>query len=77
MQGAAAPPRLRPRWLLLTPFLGRAPALTPRQWSVLGLVSAASLFDQYDRSIFALAARSASSAPPSPGAGATASGASP
>ncbi len=30
------------------PFLGRPPALTPRQWSVLGLVASASFFEQYD-----------------------------
>ena len=52
--GPAAAPA-RPRWLLLAPFLGRPPELTPRQWTVLGLVSAATLFDQYDRAIFALA----------------------
>jgi putative MFS transporter len=38
----------RPRWLWLAPFLGRAPALTRRQWRVLGLVSIVSLFEQYD-----------------------------
>jgi len=45
----------RPRWLLATPFLGTAPPLTRRQWRVLGLVSIATLFDQYDRALFALA----------------------
>lgn len=45
----------RPRWLILTPFLGRPPPLTRRQWSVLGLVAFATLFNQYDRAIFALA----------------------
>lgn len=45
----------RPRWLLLTPFLGKAPALTRRQWRVLGLVAAASFFEQYDLYLFTLA----------------------
>lgn len=44
-----------PRWLRFAPFLGRPPALTARQWQVLGLVSIATLFDQYDRALFALA----------------------
>jgi MFS family permease len=47
--------RWRPRWLLAAPFLGRTPALTRRQWRVLGLVSAAALFHQYDRALLALA----------------------
>jgi putative MFS transporter len=47
--------RTRPRWLRLVPFIGRPPPLTPRQWRVFGLVSAATLFDQYDRSLFAMA----------------------
>jgi putative MFS transporter len=37
------------------PFLGRAPALTRRQWRVLGLVSLVTLFEQYDLSLFSLA----------------------
>lgn len=45
----------RPRWLRVAPFLGTPPALTARQWRVLGLVSIATLFDQYDRALFALA----------------------
>jgi MFS family permease len=44
-----------PRWLRFAPFLGRPPALTRRQWRVLGLVAAASLFDQYDLGLFSLA----------------------
>jgi putative MFS transporter len=44
----------RPGWYRLTWFLGRAPALTPRQWQVLGLVSLVSLFEQYDLYLFAL-----------------------
>lgn len=45
----------RPRWLYFAPFLGRPPALTRRQWRVLGLVAAASFFEQYDSYLFALA----------------------
>ena len=45
----------RPRWLRLAPFLVCAPALTPRQWQVLGLIAAASLFDRYDLALFSLA----------------------
>ena len=44
----------RPRWLRLAPFLGRPPALTRRQWRVLGLVSIVSLFEQYDVYLFSL-----------------------
>jgi putative MFS transporter len=43
-----------PRWLRLAPFLGRPPALTRRQWRVLGLVAIVSLFEQYDLYLFAL-----------------------
>src|SRR4029077_9844391 len=50
----ATPPRV-PRWTRALPFLLNAPALTQRQWAVLGLVSLASLFDQYDRSLMAMA----------------------
>jgi len=50
---AAAVPR--PRWTRPLLFMLGAPALTRRQWAVLGLVSLASLFDQYDRSIVGLA----------------------
>ncbi len=44
-----------PAWLRGAPFLGRPPALTRRQWRVLGLVAAASFFDQYDLFLFSLA----------------------
>jgi putative MFS transporter len=44
----------RPRWLRFAPFLGRPPALTRRQWRVLGLVSIVSLFEQYDVYLFSL-----------------------
>jgi MFS family permease len=52
--GAERDPRYRPLWFRLTPFLGRPPPLTRRQWSVLGLVSLVSLFEQYDVYLFAL-----------------------
>lgn len=45
----------RPAWLRRFRFLGEPPALTRRQWKVLGLVSAASFFDQYDVGLFSLA----------------------
>lgn len=45
----------RPRWQRWLPFLAGSPELTARQWRVLGLVSVASLFDQYDMSLFGMA----------------------
>jgi putative MFS transporter len=44
----------RPRWLRFAFFLGRPPALTRRQWRVLGLVSIVALFEQYDIYLFSL-----------------------
>src|SRR5215510_7772129 len=44
----------RPRWLRFAPFLGRPPALTRRQWRVLGLVSIVSFVEQYDVYLFSL-----------------------
>ncbi|HVN36562.1 MAG TPA: MFS transporter, partial [Myxococcota bacterium] len=38
----------RPGWLRYAPFLGRPPALTRRQWRVLGLVSIVGIFEIYD-----------------------------
>jgi MFS family permease len=52
---ARDPAPYRPRWLRLAPFLVRVPTLTPRQWHVLGLIAAASLFDRYDLALFSLA----------------------
>jgi MFS family permease len=43
-----------PRWLRLAPFLGKPPPLTRHQWTVLGLVSIVSLFEQYDIYLFSL-----------------------
>lgn len=45
----------RPPWTTWFPVLVRAPLMTPRQWRVLLLVSLATTFDQYDRSLFAMA----------------------
>lgn len=45
----------RPGWLRAAPFLGNPPPLTRRQWRVLGLVAAASLFETYDIYLFQLA----------------------
>jgi len=49
------PATTRPAWQRFTPFLAGAPELTQRQWRVLGLVSVATLFDQYDMSLFGMA----------------------
>jgi hypothetical protein len=45
----------RPWWLKALPFLGRAPALTPHQWRLMGVVGAANLFDNYGMAILGLA----------------------
>ena len=45
----------RPGWLRYAPFLGRPPALSRRQWRVLGLIALVNLFDQYDLQLFGLA----------------------
>jgi MFS family permease len=45
----------QPAWLKLTPFLGRPPALSRRQWRVIGLIGVVTLFDQYDLQLFGLA----------------------
>ena len=52
--GEPRDPRYRPPWYRFTPFLGRPPLLSRRQWSLLGLVSVVSLFEQYDVYLFAL-----------------------
>ena len=44
----------QPAWVRLAFFLGRPPALTSRQWRVLGLVGLASFFEMYDLYLFAL-----------------------
>lgn len=45
----------RPAWFDRVRFLGTPPPLSRRQWTVLGLVSVASFFDQYDTGLFSLA----------------------
>src|SRR5262249_23924513 len=47
--------RPAPRGTLATPYPGRPPLLTERQWRVMALVSVAVLFDQYDLSLLSLA----------------------
>jgi MFS family permease len=47
-------PLYRPYWFRFAPFLGRPPVLSRRQWSVLGLVSLVSMFEQYDVFLFSL-----------------------
>ncbi len=47
-------PAPQPRWVRFTPWLGRAPTLTRRQWQVLGLVASASFFELYDTYLFSL-----------------------
>jgi hypothetical protein len=51
---AAGDRTVRPAWVRLAPFLGRPPALTRRQWRVLGLVAMASFFEMYDLYLLAL-----------------------
>jgi len=51
---AATAAAYRPRWYRLAWFLGRPPALSRQQWSVLGLVAIVSLFEQYDLFLFSL-----------------------
>jgi len=51
---SARTPGSPPAWYRLTPYLGRPPALTPRQWRLLALVSLVSLFEQYDVYLFSL-----------------------
>ncbi|MBW2242007.1 MAG: MFS transporter [Deltaproteobacteria bacterium] len=45
----------RPWWTYAVPYVGRMPDLKPRQWHVLGLLSAAELFDNYDVGLLLLA----------------------
>lgn len=45
----------RPWWTYLIPYPGKVPKLTEKQWSVLGLLSLAELFDHYDVGIMGLA----------------------
>ena len=43
-----------PGWYKFTWFLGTPPNLTQRQWKLLGLVAAVSVFEQYDIYLFSL-----------------------
>jgi MFS family permease len=45
----------RPWWTYALPYAGKVPDLTPRQWSVMGLLGAAEFFDHYDMGIMGLA----------------------
>ncbi len=45
----------RPWWTYTIPYAGKVPDLTTRQWSVMGLLGAAELFDHYDMGIMGLA----------------------
>ena len=45
----------QPRWLVLTPFLGKPPPLTRHQWRIIGLIAVVNIFDQYDLMLFSLA----------------------
>ncbi len=45
----------RPWWTWVVPYAGQVPALSEKQWSVLGLLALAELFDQYDVGLLGLA----------------------
>jgi putative MFS transporter len=45
----------RPGWTRVLPWIGKTPALTRRQWRVLGLLGTAELFDHYDLGLLTLA----------------------
>ncbi|MCP5059603.1 MAG: MFS transporter [bacterium] len=45
----------RPWWTYAVPYVGRIPDLKPCQWHVLGLLSVAELFDNYDIGLIGLA----------------------
>jgi MFS family permease len=53
--GAVQPAAVKPpRWYRFAWFLGRPPALTERQWLMLGLVSAVGFFESYDLYLMSL-----------------------
>ncbi len=52
---AADPPPKRPWWTYAIPYPGPYPRLGKKQWSVLGLLGAAELFDHYDIAVLGLA----------------------
>ena len=45
----------RPWWTYLIPYPGKVPKLSEKQWSVLGLLSLAELFDHYDIGLLGMA----------------------
>ena len=45
----------RPWWTFAVPYPGKMPSLTRKQWSVMGMLAAAELFDHYDVAILGLA----------------------
>jgi len=45
----------RPGWLAFAPFLGTPPELTRRQWTIIGSIAIATMFEQYGLSLFSLA----------------------
>jgi len=45
----------RPWWTFAIPYAGNVPSLTHKQWSVLGLLALAELFEQYDAGLMGLA----------------------
>ncbi|MBW2280730.1 MAG: MFS transporter [Deltaproteobacteria bacterium] len=45
----------RPWWTFAVPYPGKMPELARKQWSVMGLLAAAELFDHYDMAIMGLA----------------------
>ncbi len=56
MRQAETPdPAPRPRWARRNPILGNAPALSEREWRVLGVVAAMALFGQYADALLGLA----------------------
>jgi putative MFS transporter len=45
----------RPWWTYIIPYAGKVPDLSNKQWSLLGLLAAAEIFDQYDMALMGLA----------------------
>lgn len=45
----------RPWWTYVIPYAGKVPDLSQKQWSLLGLLAAAEIFDQYDMALMGLA----------------------
>ena len=45
----------RPWWTWVIPYAGKIPDLSSKQWSLLGLLAAAEIFDQYDMALMGMA----------------------